>query len=303
MASGLADRLRPLRSLRRAESRDLAALDAIYREAQLEPGEIAGGDEPLSIFAHELREAETWVAEEEGEVVGFGARVERGRSAFLAELFVRASRRSAGVGRALLERCFDARGCERSTLASSDPRALALYVRLGLEPRWPLFYLLGDSTALRLAGPAAEVREHRDPAGEIERLDLAISGRRRPKDLEHWRDDGRARFLEIRRGGAALGYAVVRERSDDWLGHRSDVTIGPAGSLDPAALTDVLVAALPAREPRPATIRIAVPGPSPALRPLLEAGFRIAELDTFLATRAPLPFAPDSYLPSGGALF
>ena len=291
--------------IRRAERGDLAELDAIFREAEREPGEARAPDpdEPLSIFAHEIRSAEVWVAEDGGAVVGFATRVERGRTAFLAELFVRGSRRSAGVGRALLERCFDARGCERSTLGSSDPRALALYVGLGLEPRWPLFYLVGDSGACALPPVPATVRARTLAAEEIERVDERISGSRRPEDLEHWRDDGRAALLEIHRAGRAIGYAVVRERSDDWVGHRDDVTIGPAGSFDPADLEAVITAALHAREPRRALVRIGVPGPSPALRPLLRAGFRIAEVDTFLAVPGPLRFDARAYVPSGGALF
>jgi GNAT superfamily N-acetyltransferase len=292
-------------TLRRAERGDLAEIDAIFREAELEPGEIRVADsaEPLPIFAHELCAAEVWVAEDGGEIVGFATRVERGRTAFLAELFVRGSRRSAGVGRALLERCFDARGCERSTLASSDPRALALYVELGLEPRWPLVYLVGDSVALAPPSVPADARARACGVEELERLDERVSGRHRAEDLEHWRADGRAAALVIHRADREIGYALVRERSDDWVGHRDDVTIGPAGSFDPADLEAVITAALQAREPRRALVRIAVPGPSAALRPLLRAGFRIAELDTFLAGPGPLGFDARAYVPSGGALF
>jgi GNAT superfamily N-acetyltransferase len=132
-------------SYRRGRADDLGAVNAIFHEAQTEgdatPPALLNG---LPIFPHEIAHSELWVATEAGTVVGFAATVERGGTAFLAELFVRRDRRSNGIGAALLERCFDDRGLPRMTMSSPDPRALALYVSLGLEPRWPLFYLIGE---------------------------------------------------------------------------------------------------------------------------------------------------------------
>ena len=55
---------------------------------------------------------------------------------FLGSLFVRNDLRGRGVGRTLLEAILsDASG--RATFASSDPRALPLYVRFGMRPITP----------------------------------------------------------------------------------------------------------------------------------------------------------------------
>ncbi|MGH7804639.1 MAG: GNAT family N-acetyltransferase [Candidatus Binatia bacterium] len=295
MAPALAGRVS--HGFRRARAEDLGAVNAIFHEAQTEgdaspPPLSADG---LTIFPHELAHAELWVATEADEVVGFAATVERGGWRFLAELFVRRELRSRKLGKRLLERCFEDRGLPRMTMSSPDPRALALYVGLGLEPRWPLFYLVRDaspSPGLRPTSPqGGEVRDL-----EVERMDAEISGRKRPEDLEYWRTAGEAAFLHFPRG-----YAVVRNRSDDWIGNEDAITIGPCGGQTADDAIAAVLAAIDAVGGR--RIRIGLPGPHPAFRALLERGFRIVELDTFLATPGPLPFDPTRYLPSGGALF
>jgi hypothetical protein len=50
-------------------------------------------------------------------------------------------------------------------------------------------------------------------------------------------------------------------------------------------------------------LRLAVPGPHPALRPLLDAGFRIADFDTFASSAQTPFFVPRCYLSTGGETF
>jgi len=50
---------------------------------------------------------------------------------------------------------------------------------------------------------------------------------------------------------------------------------------------------------RAPTLRLAVPGPHPILAPLVEAGFLIVYLETFLASEGAPPFDPTLYLPGG----
>jgi GNAT superfamily N-acetyltransferase len=278
---------------RRARAEDLGAVNAIFHQAQTE------GDADAPPVA---ADGQMWVATESSEVVGFGATIERGDTAFLAELFVRADRRSRGIGRALLARCFEERGRPRMTLGSSDPRALALYVGLGLEPRWPSFHLVGSpSTGLRPTScRGGEVREV-DPE-EIVALDAEVSGRRRPQDLEYWHREGDARFLRFARDGGTIGYAVVWRGSDDWVGNEDAITIGPAGARSARDAGSVVAGAIASALGGGKKIRLVVPGPRPALREVLALGFEIAELDTFLASPGALVFDPPRYLPSGGAL-
>ncbi len=295
-------------SYRRGRAEDLGAVNAIFHEAQTESDAAPPPLSPngLPIFPHEIAHSELWVATEAGAVVAFAATVERGGTAFLAELFVRRERRSNGIGAALLERCFDDRGLPRMTMSSPDPRALALYVSLGLEPRWPLFYLIGEPGRV-LELPQFEIDVRLASAGDptLRALDAAISGRDRPEDLKYWQADGAGSGILVARGprDGAIGYAVIRHRSDDWVGNESAITIGPAGGITPHDAVAAVIAAVRAVRGTERRIRIGVPGPHPALRDLLALGFTIAELDTFCATPGALAFDPTRYLPSGGALF
>ena len=51
---------------------------------------------------------------------------------------------SAGVGGWLMLQAFGAAAGLRCTLSSSDPRALGLYIRAGLIPRWQNFLLRAE---------------------------------------------------------------------------------------------------------------------------------------------------------------
>ena len=90
------------------------------------------------------------MADEGGAVVGFGAAVDAGRSVHLADLFVRPDRLGQGIGRPLLDAVFgDAE--RRTTFASDDPRALPIYVRVGMRPLWASLYVEGPSSRLPVA--------------------------------------------------------------------------------------------------------------------------------------------------------
>ena len=78
------------------------------------------------------------------------------------------------------------------TLASSDPKARALYTRFGMTVQWDCHYLEGDPTPVeRIVGRVLEGSGY--PVEE--------------SDLPHLRDDLRCSFLEVggghgaRRGG------------------------------------------------------------------------------------------------------
>jgi hypothetical protein len=125
-----------------------------------------------------------------------------------------------------------------------------------MQPLAPILYLEGEL-------PGATAGEVVDPAALVER-DAAASGRVRTAALGFL---ARAGARGLRAGEHA--YAVVRP-----AGALSEV--GPAAG--DAAELPVLLAGL-------GPVRVALPGPHLALRPLLEAGLRIAEQDTFMASR------------------
>ena len=115
----------------------------------------------------ERRYAETLIAEDDGEPVGF-ALFFHSYSTFLAQpgiyledLFVVPERRGGGVGRALLERLAQLaveRGCGRLEWAVLDwnKDAIGFYEKLGARPNsdWTVYRLTGEPLR-RLAAPAA----------------------------------------------------------------------------------------------------------------------------------------------------
>ena len=89
--------------------------------------------------------------------------------------------------------------------------------------------------------------------------------------------------------------AATQERADATV---VNVTQQPDGSVS-------VRVAWPGGSPQSndgCSLEITVPGPHPALRPLLEAGFRIDYIGTFCAS-APVRLNPARYIPSGGDLY
>jgi GNAT superfamily N-acetyltransferase len=82
-----------------------------------------------------------WVAEDEANrrPVGYARSVVRDGVRELTEFFVLPDAQSAGVGRGLLERAFPADGARhRAIVATIDTRAIARYLRTGLDARLPI---------------------------------------------------------------------------------------------------------------------------------------------------------------------
>jgi GNAT superfamily N-acetyltransferase len=194
----------------------------------------------------ELEEQGLWVAVERGDVVGFVGLLRRGRLVHLGDLFVMRGRLGEGIGRRLLEAALPEGGV-RTTLASRDERALPLYVRFGLRPIAPVLYLEGS---LAEGGDVERVPVEELPAPD-----------RRP---------------QLRLLADAGAHGLIR--GDAWCAARparDAVWLGPGeGGAD-----DVLAFAASAER-----VLVGLPGPHPAVPPLLERGFRIADVDTFMAS-------------------
>jgi GNAT superfamily N-acetyltransferase len=229
------------------------------REIAAGYGNLADWPRRPDYLDYELERSGLWVALDADAVVGFAGVLTDGGTAHLADAFVRPDRLGRGIGQALLDAALP-RSLTRTTLASSDPRALPLYVRAGLRPLAPVLYLDGSVAG---AGAGDQV----GPAGVLER-DAAGCGRRRPAALA---------FLE-RAGAHALvagdrAYAVVRPAP-------GAAHIGPA-----AGDAGELVAFAAAASAEHGAVHLALPGPHPALRPLLAAGLRVGDADTYMGSR------------------
>jgi ribosomal protein S18 acetylase RimI-like enzyme len=267
-----------------------------------DPANPSPAGPPPMTLNHLLRTATLLLAERNGQVAGFGGRADRSGVAFLTDLFVDPALQSSAVGKTLLRELFHGAGAQRFTLASSDARAVALYARAGMTPRWPNFDLFGEAARLRLPQARTITLRPVDPldAAFLD-WDVALGGRRRPQDLAFFRDEQDASFFWAESVGAPVGYAVVRRGSVS--GVRDDtLTIGPVGGRTAAAARSVTLAAVGWAHARAPRLEISVPGPHPALRALLEAGFLIDYIGTYCASSA-VQLNPRLYIASGENLF
>jgi GNAT superfamily N-acetyltransferase len=278
-------------AIRPAVSADAAAIMAVW---------AANGDEIPSggldiltpYLAHLMGTGRVLVAEHAGEVVGFGAVVERAGVTHLADLFVLPDRFGGGIGGRLLTVVFGDAPL-RTTFASSDPRALPLYVRAGMSPLWPNLYLDVDSTSLPPPSPRL-VCEPAD-ATRLARLEELWLGHASVDDHRFWASLPDARPFVVLDGGQPVAAVHARARRtgrDRWINR-----LVMAPDSDPAL---VLVAAYH-HAAEGGQIGSCLPGPSPALGPLLDARARIVDQDTFM-TSDPAVFDPIRRISDGGML-
>jgi GNAT superfamily N-acetyltransferase len=248
----------------------LRAYDSPNATPRLQPGAYH------DYLDHLLGRGTAVVAETAAGIVGFGASVDTGRAIHLADLFVDEGLLGQGLGRRLIEPLFPD-GRPRTTFASDDPRAMNLYVRLGMVPLWPNLYVDGRASRLP-AVPGVEIVD----AGtdEVAGLELEWTGIDRAADYRIWGARLGHRPFVIRAGGriVAAGHSRPRHRGGGrWLDRlvaARDVDSGPT-----------VIAALRHAADGDEPIGTCLMGPNTALRPLLvECGFRIVDRDTVMAS-------------------
>ncbi len=291
-------------NFRPAYKDDLAQVYEVFYKNEI--GE-APGPPPLdaglmAYFRHVLRTGTMYVAERDGGVVAFAGSIARGDVRYLTDLFVRPAAQSTGLGQTLLRHVLPADGRVHGACSSTDPRALALYIRSGMRPRWPHFNLrlnrpLGDLPVADVETVEARVD---DPA--LARWDTETGGRPRPEEHEYWTREQRGVPLWFRRRGEVVGYGYARLGAGT-LYYPQACTVGPIGARTPEDAVVCVAAAVGWASRRAEVLRIDLPGPHPALAPLLAAGFRIVYVETFLST-GPAPFFDARrYAASGSSLF
>ncbi len=253
-------------------------------------GPIVFGDVVGPYLRHLIAHGRSLVSVDDGGVVAFAAAVDTGRGWHLADLFVRPERLGQGIGRPLLEAVFD--GAEqRTTFASEDPRALPVYVRAGLIPLWPSLYVEG--TVGMLPSPQAGLRTESADAGRLAAAERAWTGQDRSLDHVFWASQLNADPFVVLDGDelVAVGYGRARQASPVRVLDR--LVVHP--DADPVATTLAAIR----RAGRDGPVFTCIQGPSPVLRPLLEAGFRIADRDTCMASEAGL-IDPARLVPNPG---
>jgi GNAT superfamily N-acetyltransferase len=243
---------------------------------------------PAIVRIHHLLEREpggAWVAEVDGAVAGAALAIERDGLWGLSLLVVDPAHQSAGLGRALLERCLEyGDGGRRGAviLASPDSRALRAYARAGFAPH-PCLSAEGSPAAVEAPDGVREGDEVDLPL--TEEVDRAVRGAPHGSDIAALlRAHCRLLVAEDR------GYAVIGGGSVRLL-----------AALDDAAAADLLRAALAAV---PAGERVSVEWITArqawAVAPALDAGLSLRVSGAVFVRGDVGPFRP--YLPSGAYL-
>ncbi len=292
-------------TIRPATAADLDQVYDIWYQAEVEdyPDPPPRGDVP-AIFYHELDTGTVLVAEGGGRVLGYTALTVRGDVAYLSELYVRQDRQSSGVGQGLLARILPRDGRTCCTLSSDDPRALALYIRAGLRPRWPHYLLQARSERLGdLPATGVDVVEAQPSDPDLVRWDAEIGGRHRPQDHACWLAHAGAVPLWFRRRGEVIGYGYAQRRSHEALWQPEALSLGPLGGRTAGDALACICAAVGWAAQRAPILRLGVPAAHPGLPVLLEAGFHITYVETFVSTAEDAFADPRRYLPSSSTLY
>lgn len=267
--------------LRPTTDGDLAELHGVFTDAIGSVFRPRGYEPPAPSVAvltelqgHIMRTGRSFVAEEDGVVVGFGSSWTRGDDWFLASLFVAPSAHGRGIGPALLDAVWTPAVRRRTMTDAIQPISNALYGRRGLIPSTPVLTFTGRPQLERTAGEQA-------PA-DLGAVDEAAYGFQRAVDHTHW-----SSFARRTEWGDAYSYSV-------------DGFIGPVAGVTLAAATRALAGEL-ARAIGP--VRVLIPGTSRALVELaLAARLELAPVPGLLLLSEDAP-APTALAVSSYALY
>ncbi len=255
---------------------------------------------------HLMRHGRVVVAERGGRVAGFGATQQLGIGpdavTMLCDLFVDPAAHGSGCGRAMLASLWtDSR--RRMTFSSLHSHAIPLYTSCGLDAWWPLLYLHGAPD--RLPPPDGWTVE---PAtvGDVAQLELGWTGVDRTADHRAWaaRPGGvpviASAASEVFAVGTVLATGPERGIEHVALSPAADDALAAAAVLAVLASLDVAGRGAAQQQlPFAGPAHVCLPGPHPAVRPLLATGWQFDEFDLFMATEPGL-LDPRRAVPSPG---
>lgn len=256
------------RRVRTARLTDLPEIAEVARATD-NPEEGAAADPRYA--AHVLTRGRLVVAELGEDIVAFAGSIRVGAVDHLTDLFVRPEHQGAGFGGLLLEATWTGARA-RTTFSSSHAGALPLYVRAGMLPLWPLVYVAGDPAAL--PPPPGDLTVEEVPVDRAAVVEAAIGGGNRLDDYAFWTVRPAARVLTVMCEGRPVAAAATGGIGvDQGLSHlrvsEPDLAAGALSRVVGGLTGEATVA---------------IPGPNPTLELCLAAGWRIVDVDYFMAS-------------------
>jgi GNAT superfamily N-acetyltransferase len=211
---------------RKATAEDSYSAFQVFSKSILDLGErtnvmtITGGNDPevlnslwqkrrfLFDFLAEAA-AQFWVAEKDGEIIGYARSIEHDGLTDLTEFFVLPGQQSGGLGRELLARAFlqtDSR--YRVIMATLDERALSRYLKAGVYGRFPIKYFYRKAEKVDVESDLrVKPMELDHDLQDLNRIDKVIVGHSRG-EIHRWIATTRNGFVYTRKGHV-VGYGYV----------------------------------------------------------------------------------------------
>jgi len=245
-----------------------------------------------------------WLAESDGQQIGFGVATARPGFWHLNALHVVPEFQAMGVGRELLKRClaYGRDGKVVSTVISeaAQPVSNALYARHGMYQWLPLVHIecpvFSPDISARRRAPTSRVGQLNEATlAALDRIDAAVLGFTRPVDHQFWIGLPDLNLLLLEFAAEPVGYAYVSRFGG----------IGPCASRSPRELPDLLAHSIRlAAEQGMEHVSLVVPGiASNALAYLLAHGGRYDASVTLLLSSTPFGHLNRYLLSASDALF
>jgi ribosomal protein S18 acetylase RimI-like enzyme len=202
---------------------------------------------PFQLFSLKDDPDGLWVAEHEGQIVGFAWSWVCGDLWFLAQLFVSPAEQGSGIGHELIKRTWGPaqnKGATNKALITFTFNTVSqgLYIRHGMFPRFPIYFFSVASERLkaRLEGPKfccvslEETRSHLRYLADIDAQSLGFS---REKHHRYLINDKATKGVLLYEGGACVGYAYVAD------GHIGPMAVAQRDDMGTAFKTALAMAA------------------------------------------------------------
>jgi ribosomal protein S18 acetylase RimI-like enzyme len=227
-----------------------------------------------------------WIAEDAGQILGFGFSWVCGDLWFLAQLFVAPGQQGRGIGNELLKRTLahaqKAGATNKALITFTFNRvSQGLYIRHGLFPRFPIYFLSVQREALvgRLSPtqlrsvPLEDKASHLNSIALIDARALGVS---REKHHRYLIEDSETTGVLLCAGDDAVGYAYIAN------GHIGPLAVANSDMLGTAFATALNLAA----ESGAAKVSAFLPGLcETALSIAIEHGMRITLPMVLMSTR------------------
>lgn len=164
------------------------------------------------------------------------------------------------------------------TFSSLHAHALPLYTSFAVDAWWPLLYLRGDVRRLRMPGGWSVCPSDPELIGSLERDWTGVD-----RTAEHrlWAARPRGSAVTISLDGRTMAAGTVGGAGVEYgISHLAiDARIA-----DDERARDAVMAVLSWLEPADGQARVCLPAPHPATRSLLAAGWRVEDLDLYMAS-------------------